>query len=291
MSARIRLRPNGHTGGSVATEQHIPTAPTTTAGVALAAVAAVGDPDGTRVVTAIVALLAVIGIVLLMTAVWLYRATRPDPELLAPLEIMGDRSWRRADPVWQRRRLDEVRPQGAEPLEPSVAPPDLDEAFDRGPVASGFDDLHDSAHQDAAADASVAGDPLVVSPAAPPVNDPTTDPTIDPTGAVERNPSVRIESRPITISTAPPGTQWVPPVTTSPLPPDPSAAPQRPAPLDPLIARSLDGASTPTGITRPTPEDLPDHDVDPALLAAAMAQLDAELGRLRRTTDPDRDGG
>jgi hypothetical protein len=72
----------------------------------LALATAVGDPDGSRAVTAIVALLAVIGIGLVMVAIWLFRTTRPDPEVLAPLEIMGDRSWRRADPVWQRRKLD-----------------------------------------------------------------------------------------------------------------------------------------------------------------------------------------
>jgi uncharacterized protein HemX len=59
------------------------------------AVATVGDPEGTRTVTAIVALLVVIGIGLVMLAIWLFRVTRPDPELLAPLEIMSERRWRR----------------------------------------------------------------------------------------------------------------------------------------------------------------------------------------------------
>jgi hypothetical protein len=101
----------------------------------------IGDPDGTRTVTSIVVLLAALGVALLLLAVWIYRTTRPDPELLAPLEVMGERTWRRADPVWQRRRLDELRPRGARPLAPSVAPPELDEAFDAGPTATGFDDL------------------------------------------------------------------------------------------------------------------------------------------------------
>lgn len=104
-------------------------------------VANIGDPDGTRTVTSIVALLVAMGLGLLLLAVWIFRSTRPDHELLAPLEVMGERSWRRGDPVWQRRRLDELRPDGAKPLAPSVAPPELDEAFDAGPTASGFDDL------------------------------------------------------------------------------------------------------------------------------------------------------
>jgi hypothetical protein len=104
-------------------------------------VAEIGDPDGTRTVTSIVVLLVALGLALLLLAVWIFRTTRPDPDLLAPLEAMGERSWRRGDPVWQRRRLDELRPKGARPLSPSVAPPELDASFDAGPTASGFDDL------------------------------------------------------------------------------------------------------------------------------------------------------
>ncbi|MFZ9017462.1 MAG: hypothetical protein ACO225_13115 [Ilumatobacteraceae bacterium] len=92
-------------------------------------------------ITSIIALLSALGVALLVLARWVHRRTRPDPALLAPLEVMGDRSWRRADAVWQRRRLDEVRPEGAEPLVRSVAPPSVDEAFERGPAAEGFDDL------------------------------------------------------------------------------------------------------------------------------------------------------
>lgn len=103
----------------------------------------IGDPDGTRTITSIIALLVVLGVALLMVAIWLWRSTRPDPELLAPLEAMGERQWRQADPVWQRRRLDELRPDGAEPLAQSAAPPEVDESFDAGPAASGFDDLGD----------------------------------------------------------------------------------------------------------------------------------------------------
>lgn len=104
---------------------------------------AIGDPDGTRTVTSIVALLVAAGIALLVLARWLIRATRPDRELLAPLEVMGDRSWRRADPVWQRRLLHSVRPADAQPLVRGVEPPAIDASFDDGPSVSGFDDLLD----------------------------------------------------------------------------------------------------------------------------------------------------
>lgn len=132
--------------------------------------ATIGDPDGTRTVTSIIALLVALGLGLAMLAVWLRRTTRPDPELLAPLEVMGERKWRRADPVAQRRTLDQLRPTKARPLEPSVAPPVLDESFDAGPTAAGFDDLHDD-HDDAP---SVVGRrPLRADVFSPPVGDVT----------------------------------------------------------------------------------------------------------------------
>jgi hypothetical protein len=167
------------------------------------ALASIGDPDGTRAVGSIILLLIALGLALVMVAVWLFKSTRPDPELLAPLEVMGERRWRRADPVWQRRRLDDLRPDGAAPLEPSVAPPDVDEAFDQGPVASGFDDLH-------------ADQPEIVP----------TDPVVD-----------------------------------SPTPDS--------APVD---------SPTPEALPRPVIDELPGREIDPQLLATAMADLEAELG-------------
>jgi hypothetical protein len=95
-----------------------------------------------RELWSIVALLAVIGIGLVMLAVAVYRVTRPDRELLAPLEVMGRRKWRNSDPVWQRRELDAVRPPDAEPLSPAPLTPVPVEGFEAGPQAPGFDDLH-----------------------------------------------------------------------------------------------------------------------------------------------------
>ncbi len=109
----------------------------------LTVAADVGDADSTRTVWAIIALLVVMGLALVMLAFWVRRTTRPDPEFLAPLELMDDRSWRRGDAVWQRRRLDEVRPADAVPRARAAAPPRVDEAFDAGPSGAGFDDLQD----------------------------------------------------------------------------------------------------------------------------------------------------
>jgi hypothetical protein len=105
-------------------------------------IVAAGDPDATRTVYAVVIALAAIGVLLIVVAVWLIRQTRVDPELLAPLERMDTRRWERRDPATQRRMLDEVRPDGAEPLHRERAVPALDEEFEAElPTAAGFDDL------------------------------------------------------------------------------------------------------------------------------------------------------
>jgi hypothetical protein len=221
--------------------------------VAPALIAVVGDPDGTRRITAIIALLVSIGIGLIMLAVWLFRVTRPDPEVLAPLEVMGERTWRRGDPVWQRRRLDEVRPEGAQPLQPSVAPPELDESFDAGPTASGFDDLHE-------VPVSIPGDPLLAS---------RSGPSADPTEGIARGqmgngsgfgppvvPSARLHQRP-----------RVSLVEASPPPPErpDETEPQR---VDPSL------------------RDLPPDDLPPDVIAAAMIEIEAELREGRPGGDP-----
>jgi hypothetical protein len=86
--------------------------------------------------------LVVVGVALALLGVWLVRQTRYDPPVLAPLERMGDDSWRKTDPATQRRILDELRPEGAEPLATGTAPPSLDAEFesDDRPVPE-FDDL------------------------------------------------------------------------------------------------------------------------------------------------------
>ena len=56
-----------------------------------------------------------------------------EDQLLAPLDRMADRTWRRSDPAGQRRLLDEVRPEGAEPLERHRPQPALDADFENDP--------------------------------------------------------------------------------------------------------------------------------------------------------------
>jgi hypothetical protein len=100
---------------------------------------AVSDPGSTRLVYATIVGLLLIGFALVALGIWLIRQTRVDLPVLAPLERMGDRNWRRqTDPASQRRLLDEVRPDGAEPLRLQASPPAVDADFDvsQRPVAS-----------------------------------------------------------------------------------------------------------------------------------------------------------
>ncbi len=114
-------------------------------GVRLAASRALlgaGDQSSTRTVYGAVAGLILIGIALIVLAVWLYRKTRPEPELLAPLERMDDRDWLRRDPAQQRRELDAVRPVGAKPVVREKQAPEVDPDFDlEAPALADFDDL------------------------------------------------------------------------------------------------------------------------------------------------------
>ena len=101
-----------------------------------------GDPGSSRLVYAMVIGLVVVGVGLTVLAVWILRRTKPDLEVLAPLERMGDSDWKKRDPSTQRRMLDEVRPDGAEPLASEPPPPPIDADFEQAdhPVAS-FSDL------------------------------------------------------------------------------------------------------------------------------------------------------
>ena len=87
-----------------------------------------GDAGSSRLVYAMVFALVVIGIVLIVLAVVVFRRTRVDLDVLAPLERMGNRKWRKGDPEARRQLLDAVRPAGALALsgvEADDAPVDL----------------------------------------------------------------------------------------------------------------------------------------------------------------------
>lgn len=96
----------------------------------LAVLIGASDPGSTRLVYAMIFGLIAVGVLFIVLALWLIRRTRVDPEVLAPLERMGDSAWLKRDSSTQRRLLDEVRPPGAVPLRAEPAAPKIDEEFD-----------------------------------------------------------------------------------------------------------------------------------------------------------------
>jgi hypothetical protein len=83
-----------------------------------------GSTGSTTIVLACV--LVVLGVAMICTAVWLVRATRTDTPALGPLEVMGDRSWRRRDAAGRAAMLAAARPAGALPPAPIIeADPDV----------------------------------------------------------------------------------------------------------------------------------------------------------------------
>lgn len=66
--------------------------------------------------------LLVLGIALLIATLAFWRSAIEDPAVLAPLEIMADRSFARADQTKRTELLNEVRPGGADPIIHHIAP-------------------------------------------------------------------------------------------------------------------------------------------------------------------------
>ena len=73
------------------------------------------DTGSSRLVYAMVFALIVIGVVLIVLAIVVFRRTRVDLDVLAPLERMGSRKWRKGDPESRRQLLDAVRPAATGP--------------------------------------------------------------------------------------------------------------------------------------------------------------------------------
>lgn len=72
-------------------------------------------------VAVLVTLLALLGLAMIAVAIWLVRTTRTDPVALGPLEVMGERQWRKGDADHRRTVLDTARPVGA-PTSAAVVP-------------------------------------------------------------------------------------------------------------------------------------------------------------------------
>ena len=105
------------------------------------------DPEHERLIWLAAGGLVLLGVLLLVATILWWRGTKGEHAALAPLELMGDRSFTAMTPVEQHRRLDAVRLQLDGDVEPSnvVAADaiDLDEALRA--FQPGFDDLRDDA--------------------------------------------------------------------------------------------------------------------------------------------------
>ncbi len=66
--------------------------------------------------------LIVLGLVLFVVTLAFWRSAVEDPEVLAPLEVMADRGFARADETKRLALLNLVRPSGAEPIVHHAAP-------------------------------------------------------------------------------------------------------------------------------------------------------------------------
>jgi hypothetical protein len=79
--------------------------------------------------------LVVLGVAMICTAVWLVRATRTDVPALGPLEVMGDRRFRRRDADARETVLDAARPAGAPVPAPILEPDDVVAELPPAPAA------------------------------------------------------------------------------------------------------------------------------------------------------------
>lgn len=111
----------------------------------------INDASSTRKVYLLAAGLALLGIALVLVTVWFWRSTRHDPELLAPLEVMGARRFRRLESSAQQQTLDRSRPADAKPMRWGVvrgeasSDSEIDLRESTRAVPGGYDDLRDPA--------------------------------------------------------------------------------------------------------------------------------------------------
>ena len=66
--------------------------------------------------------LILVGVVLMGVTLSFWKAAVEDPEVLAPLEVMADRRFARADDTHRLALLNSVRPEGADPVVHHVSP-------------------------------------------------------------------------------------------------------------------------------------------------------------------------
>ena len=106
--------------------------------------------------------MVVLGVAVLVATLRYWRSAGEDPVTLAPLEVMGDRRFARADDAGRARILNSVRPEGSEQVVHPEAPPVLDHepAQQERPFRDTFD--HSDDYVDVVGDVDPA--PRVIDP-------------------------------------------------------------------------------------------------------------------------------
>jgi hypothetical protein len=163
----------------------------------------INDASSTRKVYLLAAGLALLGIALVVMTVWFWRSTRHDPELLAPLEEMGARRFRRLDGGAQQQVLDRSRPADAKPMRWGVVrgeasgESEIDLRESLRTVPHGYDDLRDPALIAVALEESDDDLAIAAEPTIAPTFVPTAVPAAVPAAAsvsAERDPLAEIDA-------------------------------------------------------------------------------------------------
>jgi hypothetical protein len=147
---------------------------------------AINDTASTRRVQLMAGGLIVLGVGLIVITVWFWKSTRPDPEPLAPLEVMGRRRWRRADPITQRHLLDDVRAHVND--DAAQAAREVVPLSTTSPPALAAEPAAERAADSPAAGPSVDPAPQPSGPADSPAESTAGEPEVD---AVQGDPLVR----------------------------------------------------------------------------------------------------
>lgn len=85
------------------------------------------DTSASTRILATVGVLAAVGVLLLLITWWWWRSTRPEPEALAPLAVIGTRKFRHGNDDQRRKALASARPGAVDAASatPAVEFPDL----------------------------------------------------------------------------------------------------------------------------------------------------------------------
>lgn len=101
------------------------------------------DPENARIILLAAGGLVLVAVLVTVGTFWWWRTSKVEHPALGPLEVMGSRSFTKGDYTSRRRRLEAARPDGAEPIDATVAP--IVEPVDLRAASSGvppqFDDL------------------------------------------------------------------------------------------------------------------------------------------------------